>query len=221
MKLINGNNKRKAGSILILIILVCSGLLVINYNSNQADAASVWKQQSDIDFENGTLNDISITGFGDFSQLVLNNNYDWTEKLPPINTNPMARNGHDMASIDGDDKVVLFGGGWGSAETWVYDLSDNNWTEKTPATGPDIRKDHAMASVDGTDNVIFFGGWNGTVLKNDTWVYDLSSNTWTQKFPANPPDIRLWHSMATIYGTDKVLLFGGYNYTNGLGDTWE
>jgi protein gp37 len=39
-----------------------------------------------------------------------------------------------MAYI-GDDKVIIFGGISGNSfaaidETWVYDLSDNSWTQK-------------------------------------------------------------------------------------------
>jgi len=42
----------------------------------------------------------------------------------------------------GEDKALLFGGkvsGSANDETWVYDLSDNTWTQKNPSTKPSVR----------------------------------------------------------------------------------
>ena len=44
---------------------------------------------------------------------------------------------------------------------------------------------------------------------------------WVQKEPATSPLPRNGHAMAAIDGTDKVVLFGGYNDSHGdYGDTW-
>jgi len=41
---------------------------------------------------------------------------------------------------------------------------------------------------------------------------DLSElNEWTMKLPMNQPEVRYYHAIASIYGTDKVVLFGGYD----------
>ena len=71
---------------------------------------------------------------------------------------PSARNRHDMAYIGGD-QVLLFGGSNGSNETWLYDLSENNWTLKT-LSGPSPRASHAMAYI-GESKVLLFGGSTG------------------------------------------------------------
>ena len=76
-----------------------------------------------------------------------------------------------MASLGGD-QVLLFGGENASAydgDTWVYDLSDNTWTEQAPAAGPSARGSHAMAWVGG-DQVLLFGGWDVSSFNGETWL---------------------------------------------------
>ncbi|WP_455391979.1 Kelch repeat-containing protein [[Eubacterium] cellulosolvens] len=177
--------------------------------------------------------------FGGLSGITLNQTwtYDiithtWTQKIPKAS--PSHRHYHAMASVYGDDKVVLFGGSYSGDEgggqnrndTWVYDLSENNWTKKKPINYPSKRQRHAMVSIFGDDKVLLFGGTNGyrNYDRNDTWVYDLSDNTWTEKKPIFPPFVRDSHAMASIDGEDKVVLFGGRLYSNTgteyYKDTW-
>ena len=126
-----------------------------------------------------------------------------------------------MATLGGD-QVLLFGGWNGSfdGETWVYDLSANTWTNQAPITGPSPRGGHAMAYLGG-DQVLLFGGEDGSSsFRDDTWVYDLSANTWTNQAPATSPSARRYHTMASL-GGDQVLLFGGWKEGYGVfGDTW-
>ena len=75
-----------------------------------------------------------------------------------------------MASLGGG-QVLLFGGSDGAydGETWVYDLSDNTWTEKIPAASPSARVDHAMAWIGG-DQVLLFGGYDASGYDGETWL---------------------------------------------------
>ncbi len=157
------------------------------------------------------------------------NNHTWTQKNP--NNHPLGRASHAMASIYGDDKVVIFGGTtyehWAQFnDTWVYDLSDNNWTDKKPPSYPSKRRGHAMASIYGEKKVVLFGGSpsDASPPDNETWVYNLTKNTWTLFYPPIKPNARVGHAMAPIYGTDKVLLFGGIDYSVNprvvYNDTW-
>lgn len=138
----------------------------------------------------------------------------WNNQNPA--TNPGQLMGHAMASVGGD-RVLLFGAGPNSDQTWVYDLSDNNWTLQNPATSPSGRYGHAMAYI-GDDKVLLFGGDDdfSSPYKNDTWVYDLSENSWTLKNPTTSPSARLGHAMASL-GGDQILLFSGDGAGN---DTW-
>lgn len=144
----------------------------------------------------------------------------WNNQNPV--SKPQALWGHAMA-FAGDDKVMLFGGGGNSGltdETWVYDLSDNSWTQKIQSIKPSVRFGHAMAYI-GDDKVILFGGIldDFVTIYGDTWIYDLSDNTWTQKFPSASPSARFQHAMSLV-GSDEVLLFAGQNTSGNLGDTW-
>jgi len=143
---------------------------------------------------------------------------DWTQKSP--STKPSARSRHAMAYI-GDDKVILYGGlttgGVKNGETWIYDLSENAWTQMS---NPGVRYDHAMAYLGG-DQVLMFGGCDASQNKTSScWKYDLSNNTWTETNPNNRPGARCYHAMAYI-GDGKVLMVGGEHESGPYVDeTW-
>ena len=161
----------------------------------------------------------------------------WTNKAPA--PAPSARYSHAIAYLGGD-QVLLFGGRDGSyyGDTWVYDLSDNTWTEQAPAAaaangaplpfgsgthaalydGPPARYGHAMAPLGG-DQVLLFGGGGTSNLLGDTWVYDLSDNTWTRQALRAGPSPRVSSAMAYLCG-DQVLLFGGELTSGRNGETW-
>ena len=207
-------------SVCLLIIL---GSITINIPLLKA---STWTQTSDKDFKNGTLNNVSIVGNDDNAELVidLTKLHNWTKKIP-LN-NPSGREDHGMASIWGVDKILLFGGfGLGTIvgnDTWEYDLSENKWSEKKQIIAPSNRFRHAMSSIYGTDKVLLFGGWDNTTASNndETWIYSMSNSSWTQKLPVEKPDPRSDHSMAPIWGTDNILLFGGYTNFGINDETW-
>jgi Galactose oxidase, central domain len=152
----------------------------------------------------------------------------WTNQAPAL---PPARWYHVMASLGGD-QVLLFGGatsGGRSDDTRVYDLSANTWTNMAlvssrsaaewTAASPSARALHAMASLGG-DQVLLFGGWDDPGgYDGDTWVYDLSANTWTNMAPAAAPSARFRHAMVYL-GGDQVLLFGGVDAGGRDDETW-
>ena len=101
----------------------------------------------------------------------------------------------------------------------AVDAADD-WTQKSPAGGvkPSVRDSHAMAYI-GDNKVLLFGGYDGS-NKGDTWVYNLSTNTWTDQNPqGDKPSARYYPAMAYI-GGDKVLSFGGRSGSSQYNDTW-
>jgi hypothetical protein len=125
-----------------------------------------------------------------------------------------------MAYI-GEDQVLLFGGEQVDtlyAETWIYDLSDNVWTQKTPPLSPSAREAHGLVSIGG-DQALMFGGVAEYVLSGETWIYDLNENAWTQKSPTISPSAREDQAMAYL-GGDRVLLFGGDDAGGLDQETW-
>lgn len=147
----------------------------------------------------------------------------WYQRSP--GTNPGVRDGHGMAGISGDDTAVMFGGYIDfytmSYQTWVYDLSDNSWRQQSTSSFPTARAYFGMATVSGDDKVVLFGGSDGSTVLGDTWVFDLGDGQWTHRSPMNNPPARDGCSMATIYGMDQVILYGGATSTGAkLSDTW-
>ena len=137
-----------------------------------------------------------------------------------LDTHPSARIGHSMAPIYNDDKVILFGGWDGNNylnDTWLYDLSDNKWTLLNPNSEPSGRRYHSMSTIYNDDKVFLFGGYDANNDDDETWWYDLSDNEWTGSGGGARPTARCRHAIASIYGDDKVILYGG---SSDGGETW-
>ena len=144
----------------------------------------------------------------------------WDQQSPT--TSPTARINAALARTQSGttNGALLFGGFDGTnylADTWTWD--GTNWTEQSPATSPPARAGATIEYFDG--EVLLYGGYNGTSYLNDTWLWD--GTTWTEQSGTNPP-ARAYASMAEdtgyAFGTGALVLFGGYNGTSYLGDTW-
>ncbi len=201
---------------------------ILNYCSHApiSTRSSNWTQSTFSDFTNGTLDNLTIINHNDEPTLKIKfpELNEWYRLYP--NVSASARSLHSMAAIYNTDKVLIFGGGiaYGSFlnDTWIYDYSENNWTRKYPKTSPPARAAAGMAPIFGTDKILLFGGFYYDITLNDTWVYDLSENNWTKKFPINCPYARDFCGMSSIPNDDKVLLFGGCDYSQTFyyNDTW-
>jgi N-acetylneuraminic acid mutarotase len=138
-----------------------------------------------------------------------------------------------MAYI-GDDKAVMFSGSGyqvgRSADTWIYDLSDDSWVEVFPPPGPAARHSHAIAYL-GDDKAVMFGGFTGSGQYinplDDTWVYDRSDNTWNEVTGTPHPSARYGHAMCQVGGNDPhtIVMFGGSHGSDGVNqitskETW-
>ncbi|MEN8228908.1 MAG: kelch repeat-containing protein [Bacteroidota bacterium] len=136
----------------------------------------------------------------------------WTD-MAPSGAIP-ARGRHGMAYA-GDDQAIVFGGQSDTSasgyfgDTWIYDLSDNAWTKKADAPATLFeRMETAMAYI-GDDKVLLFGGNDASGDMNDTWVYDVSDDTWTELFAigaAGQPAAMI--ACMAYAGDDKVVLYG-------------
>ena len=139
----------------------------------------------------------------------------WTVKSP--GKSPPGRYRHAMAYDCVNNKVVLFGGGWGKGnDTWLYDIATNTWDQKFPNQSPSARYGHAMTYDSQNNKIVLFGGAGGG---EESWIYDVSSNNWTQVITDLKPSSRQQHTLVYDSHNNKVILFGGTtgNYTN---ETW-
>jgi hypothetical protein len=183
--------------------------------SNDVVAESTWYQNNDSEFNQGTCERVQVLGTGEQAEVCLEAG-GWVENQPV--KDPYSVYYTALASVYGTDKAVLFGGAY-TNQTWIYDQSDDNWTQVFTAFTPSNRSRHAMATIYGTDQVLLFGGTDGNFEFDDTWIYDLGDNTWTLKSLSTRPSPRIEHGMCAIFGTNKVLLYGGNDGGND-GETW-
>jgi N-acetylneuraminic acid mutarotase len=146
----------------------------------------------------------------------------WTN-LKPAGEVPSARAYHAMVYDSASGKVILFGGfdGTDLNDTWTYDPTANAWTNLHPTGSlPPARESHAMVYVSTSGKVILFGGFDGTDL-NDTWTYDPTANAWTSLKPTGDlPSARSYHSTVYASTSGKLILFGGGDRSNLIGDFW-
>jgi len=77
-----------------------------------------------------------------------------------------------------------------------------------------------MASIYDQTKVVLFGGQTYYHdLMTDTWIFDLETRNWTLADPAVSPQGRTYAAMSPVYGTSKVVMFGGLPIQYGA-QTW-
>jgi hypothetical protein len=136
----------------------------------------------------------------------------WTKV--PANTTPLANNDAAMVYDPDDDVVFAWGydNAFGSHDHWVYCRTAENptpgvptqvqaaagcvvpddWNEVLPAVGiqPPGWSFPALAYDTVTKKVIQFGGGTISQYYNQTWAYDIPTQTWTRKaLNTTPPPV--------------------------------
>lgn len=155
----------------------------------------------------------------------------WVNMKPSVSPAPRAlsTNGQQMVYDESNNDILLFGGSpiWYSTalnDTWAYNYEANTWTNLNPSIAPSAREDSQMV-YDSVDNVIaLYGGGSGdqSQLFDDTWVFNMTSNKWTDVTPAQSPPVRYASAMAYNPTNNEAVLFGGFNNQQEIwyGDTW-
>jgi hypothetical protein len=101
-------------------------------------------------------------------------------------------------------------------------LVAQSWTQLSPSGAVPLgRIYHTLTFDSARDRGVLFGGLNGLQATNDTWEWDPSAESWTQRTPANSPSAR--EVMAFTYDASrgKTVVWGGFNSGTFLSDTWE
>ncbi len=163
----------------------------------------------------------------------------WSQRSPFDAPSP--RIGHSMSYDPSSGLVVLFGGEYydpvreiyrASDETWTYNATTDEWTNRSGPTGPSARLHHATALDGQSGEMILFGGWGGREWTGpgysylpwlgDTWSYDASCGAWTNRTPPASPAARSDHALTFDAATGSIVLFGGMfgSPRSIVGDTW-
>ena len=153
---------------------------------------------------------------------------EWTEVAPRELPTPKV---YDIVSFDSaNGQAVAYGGyceymsyNYISTETWSYDIRTNEWTQMHPAKTPMPLVYHGM-TYDSKQGVhVLFGGASVEHVSytNETWTYDLGTDTWSNLTTADSPPARTSGAMAFDEGAGVVVLFGGNVLDSGRPmDTW-
>lgn len=144
---------------------------------------------------------------------------------------PKPQYGHHMIYDSLNRRVVMYGGHWSYAGTsqhgysdgvWTYDYPSDTWTKVNAATALPSRYWHNLAYDSDAGKMVVFGGHGGDSNRDDTWLYDLSANTWERLSTDERPSGRANSAMAYDAIHKKIILFGGLVEFGEppLGDLW-
>jgi N-acetylneuraminic acid mutarotase len=96
------------------------------------------------------------------------------------------------------------------SDTWVFRFSTNTWSQLAATVAPGARAGMGCDYIDGS--VIMTHGSLNTILsfKNETWRWDLGTNTWTLLDTSTVrPIARSSQTFKRIPGTNKFLFANG------------
>ena len=137
----------------------------------------------DINNNRGFLFGGSSTTIKDDTWVYYYGNNSWSEIY--ITSKPDTRYWHGMVYDPNNNNIVVFGGchvgapGNALEDMWIFDPSNNKWTEVLPETHPSNRLFFTMIYDSKIQKSILFGGIKGTDNNlGDTWVLNHGSNSW-------------------------------------------
>lgn len=98
-------------------------------------------------------------------------------------------------------------------DTFSFDQDTSEWRELAPQLAgpvPASRCHHTLAEIPGADQAIMFGGFSRGGRFNDTWRFDLTTETWTELTTQGAtPARRCLHVSALIASQSELVVFGG------------
>ena len=103
---------------------------------------------------------------------------------------------------------------------WGFEV-EMEWAKPELEEGtamPVKRAGHSLTIIDsdGDSTILLFGGCDN-LPTNETWLFEDGS--WSKLSPAKAPPKRWRHTACMFHGT-KVAIFGGFDETSRLNDTW-
>lgn len=139
----------------------------------------------------------------------------------------LERMNHSMAYDPATSMVLLFGGEYPQSTYWqdLWSWDGAVWTSCALSTPIPVRSLSSLARATSGNDLFLFGGTDGTA-KNDTWqLTNTAPATYTSTLlsPGTSPSARSGHAAAFNSGgihINKQVLFGGYNGSSYLNDTW-
>jgi hypothetical protein len=137
---------------------------------------------------------------------------------------PTPRNRHAAVLAGGDrQQMLIYGGRFRPPNTaaytlrsdvWAFDLATETWSELPTKSAPPARVNPAMVWDSVNDRLILFGGNSSTsgsayISRDDTWVLDLKTGTWTEIATTGKPSSRLFSAALWDATRQRMIIYGG------------
>ena len=150
------------------------------------------------------------------------------QRMKPSGGPPAARFGHTVVFDSARRRLIVFGGQAAGffSDVWAYDISRNIWDRLAPENaGPLPRYGHSAIHDPARDRMVISHGFTDDGRFDDTWAFELATNTWLNISPAaNRPLRRCLHHAVYDGGNRQMLFYGGCASGFGpcpLGDLWS
>lgn len=100
-----------------------------------------------------------------------------------------------------------------------------SWTQLPTINFPLMRGEYAMAYNSQHKKIVAYGGRTGFRSDfqnvNETWAFDYKKTTWVNLEAKSSPPWRSSHAIVYDQVRDKVVLFGGNDFTKVFNDLWQ
>ncbi|MGA7217268.1 MAG: kelch repeat-containing protein, partial [Candidatus Sulfotelmatobacter sp.] len=159
----------------------------------------------------------------------------WVSVIP-TGTAPGVRT-LQVSAYDGNTNTLMIFGGYNCnsayyGDVWILQNANDvsatpNWIQLQPTgTAPTARESASAIYDPNTNSLIVYGGDAGGEPLGDIWILSNANGTggtpaWTQLNPSNSgPTPRSGHTATYDSVNNAMTIFGGYDGTNVLGETW-
>lgn len=150
----------------------------------------------------------------------------WSE-LATSGSVPPARFGHTLLFDPIRRRLLLFGGQASGffSDVWALDIATRVWLQLSrDDAGPSRRYGHSAIYDPIRDRMVISHGFTNAGRFDDTWAFELSTNSWRNITPGGSrPLRRCLHHAVYDSARDQMLLYGGCASGFGpcpLGDLW-
>ena len=162
----------------------------------------------------------------DVWSMTLSGTPNWAQ-LTVTGTPPSARDEGTAIYDSFNDRMVVFAGNSTAGllnDVWALTLAGTPaWSQlSTGGTGPASRGQQTSIYDPVRNRMVVFGGAISGGSLNDVWTLSLASTlSWTKLTPSGTAPVAR-HSHAAIYdpGNDRMVVYGGTDGENELGDVW-
>ena len=137
----------------------------------------------------------------------------WSQVAAGGAVSPARRFGHTLVYDSARRRLVVFGGQSGGffSDVWAYDIAANVWQQLAPdGGGPPSRYGHSAIYDPKLDRLVISHGFTTAGRFDDTWAFDLKTNSWKNITPAGTrPTKRCLHHAVLDEAANTMYLYGG------------